>query len=92
MPRPASPTRVLAASEVQDILDGGLGKWSDLALESAKVVSCSPKLLVVRLPVTERITNSGLNLHGGASSTLIDVLSELLATQPSPLESLSILS
>ena len=77
--------RVLAAPEVQKILDGGLGRWSDLALEGCKIVSCSPKRLVVSLPVTERITNSGRNLHGGASSTLIDVLSEPRA---SPADSL----
>ena len=68
--------KVLTAHEVQQILEGGLGKWSDLALEGATVVSCQPELLVVRLPVTDRITNSASNLHGGASSTLIDVLSE----------------
>lgn len=71
----------LSAAEVQRILTGEavgspgkLGPFSDFVLRDCTVVSCEPRKLVVHLPVTAQMTNAANNLHGGASCTLIDVL------------------
>mmetsp|Transcript_20085 Transcript_20085/g.30201 ORF Transcript_20085/g.30201 Transcript_20085/m.30201 type:complete len:229 (+) Transcript_20085:2-688(+) len=79
-------SHLLTSRGMLDLLRKNLGTWSVSATPDVKVILVQKSRLVVAIRVTDSISNSSGNVHGGALATMVDVLTSaiMFATDPRP--------